>query len=53
MFSRSIVAPALLVHPGLADHLAARVRTGTFCSYQPRSGRLCGTSGRAGAVERQ
>jgi hypothetical protein len=35
MFSRSIVTPALLVHPGLADHLAARVRTGTFCSYQP------------------
>ena len=22
-------------HPGLADHLAARVRTGTFCAYQP------------------
>jgi len=22
-------------HPSLADHLAARVRTGTFCAYQP------------------
>jgi hypothetical protein len=22
-------------HPGLADHLVARVRTGTFCAYQP------------------
>src|SRR5262249_7215358 len=22
-------------HPGLGDHLATRVRTGTFCSYQP------------------
>jgi hypothetical protein len=21
-------------HPGLADHLAARVRTGTFCAYK-------------------
>src|SRR5262249_29618774 len=22
-------------HPGLGDHLAARVRTGTFCAYAP------------------
>jgi hypothetical protein len=24
-----------VLHPSLADHLAARVRTGTFCAYQP------------------
>jgi len=26
-------------HPGLADHLSARVRTGTICAYQPDSER--------------
>ena len=32
---RAVIRRIAQHHPGLGDHLAARVRTGTFCSYQP------------------
>ena len=32
---RAVLQRIAVQHPGLADHLAARVRTGTFCAYQP------------------
>jgi len=32
---RAVFQRIAIRHPGLADHLAARVRTGTFCAYQP------------------
>ena len=32
---RAVLQRIAIEHPGLADHLTARVRTGTFCAYQP------------------
>jgi hypothetical protein len=32
---RAVIRRIAQHHPGLGNHLAARVRTGTFCSYQP------------------
>jgi hypothetical protein len=32
---RAVLQRIAVKHPGLADHLTARVRTGTFCAYQP------------------
>ena len=32
---RAVIRRIAQHHPGLGDHLATRVRTGTFCSYQP------------------
>jgi non-specific serine/threonine protein kinase len=32
---RAVIQRIARQHPGLGDHLAARVRTGTFCVYQP------------------
>jgi hypothetical protein len=32
---RTVLQRIATPHPGLAEHLAARVRTGTFCAYQP------------------
>jgi hypothetical protein len=32
---RAVIRRIAQHHPGLGDHLTARVRTGTFCSYQP------------------
>src|SRR5262249_1336203 len=32
---RTVIRRIAQHHPGLGDHLTTRVRTGTFCSYQP------------------
>jgi class 3 adenylate cyclase len=32
---RAVIERIARQHPGLGDHLAAQVRTGTFCVYQP------------------
>src|SRR5262249_41439953 len=32
---RAVLQRIAVQHPGLADHLTARVRTGMFCAYQP------------------
>jgi hypothetical protein len=32
---RAVIRRIAQYHPGIGDHLATRVRTGTFCSYQP------------------
>jgi tetratricopeptide (TPR) repeat protein len=32
---RAVIQRIARPHPGLGDHLAARVRTGTFCTYRP------------------
>jgi non-specific serine/threonine protein kinase len=32
---RAVIQRIARQHPGLGDHLAARVRTGTFCTYSP------------------
>ena len=32
---RTVIERIARQHPGLGDHLAARVRTGTFCAYEP------------------
>jgi tetratricopeptide (TPR) repeat protein len=32
---RAVIRRIAQDHPGLGDHLGTRVRTGTFCSYQP------------------